>query len=510
MEFQMGSKFVLHIPGLEIQGVQDPHGQVPARVEVTRVKTYERNPRRSQNPEYDRIRASIRECGLEQPLVITRRPHESDFVVCAGGNTRLRILQQLCQQTGEERFCMAQCLYRPWTCESDVLLAHLKENDLRARLNLIDRALAVVDAKTLLSEELGKPVSVRRLEAKLRRAGYHISHSRISQMEYAVRTLLPCIPQALEGGIGWRQVTRIRSLERAAAMLWAQYCPEYEGEFEEMFAQLCQRYDSPDWDINPLIGGLENEISQGSDHQLQVVRLVLDAAIKGREVIIPELDPLAPGGADAASEAAATGTDAAGRQEAEAPAQSIPARPGTPERPGSARDRDIAYELAMEAANAGLNTFNLGALRSRAYDLAWQLARCCGISELVLRLPDRGLGYLLRDIPDSQACPEGVRPEQVRILWWQLVTCSEVTVAHPDEVAPGLPADSRLRKAIETRDIDSLERQVPVPGFGHTGSCLWRKLHEQDWNDLIRLMDNYRRIRKGAKAAGMTLWEKAP
>jgi ParB family protein of integrating conjugative element (PFGI_1 class) len=116
------------------------------QVEITRIKAYDRNPRRSDNPEYDRIKASIHADGMDQPLVITCRPGETDYVVHAGGNTRLRILQELYEETGDEAFYRVHCLYRPWNHESDVLLAHLRENDLRGGLSFIDKAQAVLDA----------------------------------------------------------------------------------------------------------------------------------------------------------------------------------------------------------------------------------------------------------------------------------------------------------------------------------------------------------------------------
>ena len=478
-------------------------------LDVTRIKAYERNPRRSKNPEYERIQASIRERGLEQPLVITRRPDESEFMVCAGGNTRLRILRQLCDRTGEERFCRVHCLYRPWTRESDVLLAHLRENDLRGGLSLVDRARAVVEARSLLGEELGEPLSQRRLEAELRGAGYHISHSRISQMEYAVHTLLPRIPQALDSGLGWRQVSRMRALERAAKMLWERYCPDCADGFDDVFWQLCRRYDGPDWDIGLLMGGLENEISQETGHKLQDVRMVLDAAMEGREEALPapEPDPCAPPEADPASVALLSGKNDPAMPQADAvlPVPSVPARPRSLER--QAMDRDPAYELAADAVETGMSAFSLEALRGRAFTLADSLARRCGLDELVLPLPDHGLGFILRDVPDPRPGPDAAGPpRQVHALWWQLAACSEVTVAPPEQIVPRLPADSLLRRALETHNHALLLEQVPVSGPGHTGYELWCTLHEQDWNDLVRLLDNYRRIRRGAAEAGIPLW----
>jgi len=64
-------------------------------VVLERIHPYERNPRQGNNPEYDRIKASIRATGLDQPLTITQRPGATDYIVHSGGNTRLRVLKSL-------------------------------------------------------------------------------------------------------------------------------------------------------------------------------------------------------------------------------------------------------------------------------------------------------------------------------------------------------------------------------------------------------------------------------
>ncbi|MCP4042791.1 MAG: ParB N-terminal domain-containing protein, partial [Gammaproteobacteria bacterium] len=116
-------------------------------VSITQIHPYERNPRQGRNPEYDRIKASIRTSGLDQPLVITQRPGSTDYIVHSGGNTRLLVLKELYGETNDARFSRIQCLFRPWNRESDLLLAHLRENDLRGGLIFIDKALAVFEIK---------------------------------------------------------------------------------------------------------------------------------------------------------------------------------------------------------------------------------------------------------------------------------------------------------------------------------------------------------------------------
>ncbi|MXY14922.1 MAG: chromosome partitioning protein ParB, partial [Proteobacteria bacterium] len=283
-------------------------GPQPMQVEVERIKCYERNPRRLENPQYDRIKASIRARGMDQPLFITCRPGESDYIVQAGGNTRLRILKELHAHTGEARYAHVHCLLRPWTCESDVLLAHLRENELRGNLPFIDKAQAVLEARALLEEEQGSPLTQRALEARLRERGYSITHGRISLMEYAATTLVPWIPQALEAGLGKLQVARIRALHRAGARLWKRYCPDCETAFDALFAVLCRRYDGPDWDGAALQGAVEVEIALEAELGLHTVRTALDAELQGRIVTFPapEPEPQDPPPAPARPQAAKT------------------------------------------------------------------------------------------------------------------------------------------------------------------------------------------------------------
>ena len=187
------------------------------RVDVTHIQHYSRNPRRQQNPEYDRIKASIQAEGLDQPLVLSQEPGAADYVLHSGGNTRLRILKELLDETGDERFRWIDCVVKPWSQESNVLFAHLRENELRGGLPFIDKALAVFEAKSLLESEMGvESLSQRQLEELFRERGFGLSHSMISKMGYAVETLWPLMPKALAAGLGRPQVEKIRAIERVS------------------------------------------------------------------------------------------------------------------------------------------------------------------------------------------------------------------------------------------------------------------------------------------------------
>ena len=71
---------------------------------------------------------------------MTCRPDETGYVLLAGGNTRLRAMLALYQETGDEAFRYLDCLFKPWVGESAVLLSHLRENELRDNLYFIDKA----------------------------------------------------------------------------------------------------------------------------------------------------------------------------------------------------------------------------------------------------------------------------------------------------------------------------------------------------------------------------------
>lgn len=500
----------------------------PQMIDIARIQPYEHNPRHGRNPEYDRIRDSIRNTGLDQPLVVTQRPDATDFIVHAGGNTRLIILKELFDETGDTRFAAVPCLLKPWCCESDVLLAHLRENDLRGGLTFIDKARAICEAQKLLAEELGLDViSQRRLETELRRAGYRITQARISQMVYTVDRLLPVIPIALEGGLGRPHVERIRRLERAAHKIWQDRCSESAEDFEEVITTLCKRYDSPDWDTDVLRSALESEIAAALDVSIHTVRVMLDAEMAGRELVIPEaevepdpdedsselerptdesFDADQDDGGSRVSSSDQTSTD---ELPPELPDQSNPGKVPLPGLP----DDDVkeTSEPDTELPNLTNDTSpnDLKSLRGRAWTLATRLAQRNGMADLVEAVSGKGLGFVLRDVPDPTLADQLDEDSlsQLTMLWWQLAACAEMTFAPLEAILPLLPDESILRRALETEDADLLFSSIWTLDPGHTGYRLWRPLDDRDWRDLLALMDTYRRIRRIAADTGVSVWE---
>ncbi len=511
-------------------------GATPLVLPVDQIQPYDHNPRRSANPEYDRIKDSIRTDGMNQPLVVTRRPGATDYMVGAGGNTRLQVLKELYDETDDPRYRDVHCLFRPWGRETDVLLAHLKENDLRGELSFIDKALAVFEVKRLMGEETGQEeVTQKQLLEVLRVNGYRLSQGLVSQMEYAVRTLLPLLPQALNNGLGRPQVERIRRLDAAAAALWRERRVDTPEEYAAVFETLCRRYDGPDWDFASLRRAIEAEIAVRVEVSIHAVSLQLEEGMAGRgsqpsrasethapmqaerkdtpavlptdnrERAAPEDDPAVPMGQ--ASPAAIPGQS--------------PARTGadaTPELPVKAgvHAEPVAPTASAEPDPTSVSTLTIGttgptdlkSLRARAWTLASRLAQRNGLAELIRPLSATGLGFILRDVPDP-ALVQQLDEEhlaQVSMVWWQLAACSEITVAPLEQLLPHLEDGSVLQRALTEQDAGLLFDSVWTLDPGHTGYRLWRALNEQGWKDFLNLMDTYRTLHRQAEQTGVPLW----
>ena len=399
-----------------------------------------------------------------------------------------------------------------------MLLAHLRENDLRGSLTFIDKARAVLDAKQLFAEDLGlKEVSLRRLETELGNVGYRITNSVICLMAYAVETLLELIPQTLEAGLGRHQVGRIRALERAARSLWHGHCSGGDSVIDDVFSALCRRYDGVNWDTDVLQSAIEIEIAEEAETSIQTIRVALDAESAGREVDIPEFVPITEppsperqdygeGKSVPSEECDAHDNGEVGlnlSSEASVDPDDAPLQPqDRPDDPGA----DVPESLI----DAGHSVpADLKSLRGRAWTLAARIAQRNGIGDRVVPLSGKGLGYVLSDVPDHVVADQLDEDAmaQICLLWWQLAACSEMTFAPVESIAPTLPADSVLRRALETQDAGLLFDNIWTLDPGHIGYRIWYSLPERDWRDLLNLMDTYRRIRHLAADTGTAIWD---
>ncbi|WP_409161624.1 ParB family protein [Pectobacterium sp. B2J-2] len=207
------------------------------------------NPRKSRNPRYDYIKASIRMRGLKSVPMVTRDPDGDDvYIFSDGGNTRYQILRELYQETGDERFYRLHTVFIPWPGRLKCVIGHLAENDARGDLAYIEKAFGVHDARTIYEEQLGRSVTLRELSELLNQEGYPIDSSSINRLEDTLKYLYPHLPTLLNSGLSRTQTLPLLALRSAAEKTWAKYqiLVEHESVFENVFGHTCQQFDDPD------------------------------------------------------------------------------------------------------------------------------------------------------------------------------------------------------------------------------------------------------------------------
>ncbi|ELY4483169.1 hypothetical protein SMZ77_003952 [Cronobacter turicensis] len=162
------------------------------------LRPFDMNPRITRNPDNEKIKASIRLRGLERPPHVTQRSGELFYIISSGGNTRLSILNELWQETRDDRYRSVACIFRPWQPEKSVdegnlycLLGHLIENEMCGSLTFIERALGVCRARELYQRASAGSLSQTQLAQRLRDDGFPVTQSDISKMESAVELLSP-------------------------------------------------------------------------------------------------------------------------------------------------------------------------------------------------------------------------------------------------------------------------------------------------------------------------------
>ena len=230
--------------GPDARGARD---QFEHQIELTvdDIRPYENNPRRSVNVKFDDIKESIRTSGLRSPLTVTRRPGESHFIIEAGGNTRLLVMQQLWSETRDPRYRQLVVLFRPWRSESHVLSAHLVENEQRGEISFWDKATGIVALKQRLEAEQGRTLALRPLEDALHAVGLAVNTATLGHYLFACERLRT-LGEAVVGLAGLDVKTlqpRLNVLKRYAQARKPSSEDElYASVFEPVFRAIADRY----------------------------------------------------------------------------------------------------------------------------------------------------------------------------------------------------------------------------------------------------------------------------
>lgn len=485
-------------------GAGDAAGEL-LTLSIDEIQGYEHDPRLAPNPERARLKASIRASGgLAQPLTVTRRPGADHYTVQRGGNTRLSLLHELRAETpaDDTRFDRVRALYKPFTSELDVAVFHDQENNLRGDLSFIEQAFAKVRQYELFCAEVGK-TTVTAFAAHMRKAyGDSLSPKLFYRQRYAADILYEWIPTILvHGRMSLCRVREWVAFRRKLYAVWRDHGYGSKAGFEAVIYPLLARQDEEFREM------LEAESFPADARPEAFFRI--DYARLRREfqhelaemAVLPEADYQTIGlwigaalnSADmAAYERGLVVDEAATPDELPAPAASPPKpRRRTPASSPRAPAPDASPP--SPAAPAPAPAFaEPASLRARCHAVAQRIAERNGFAELLEPLPEKGCGFILKDIfPETwwdDLSPAEIAARATR--WWLLALCSR-SVALPRELLLRLPESSMLRDAQLKASDELLTRTMG--SLGGTIKDL-DALSEADWDDFFELWGVYRQL----------------
>ena len=161
-------------------------------VEINKIDFFDKNPRKRHDPEiYAQIKASIRASGVQQPVHITQRPNSDRYVLAQGGNTRLSIVKELYEETGDKRFASLPCIFVEYTNETDIQIAHLIENEQRQEMCFWDKAQAYAEVRDLFQGNVNKEMTQREAVTVFISHGLSVSQGLLSLLFFADSKLKP-------------------------------------------------------------------------------------------------------------------------------------------------------------------------------------------------------------------------------------------------------------------------------------------------------------------------------
>ncbi len=212
-----------HLLNRWLHGASTTGKEEMVQVSLEQIQPFRLNPRVIRNPGYEALKALFHTRGLDNPPVLTRRPGDEKYMLASGGNTRLAILNELWQETQDERYHRVCWPFRPrpetlstQQGKFQCLLDHLEESDLHNGLMFIERAEGILHLRDLYHEAGIGCLTQLTLAEQLTRDGYPVSLSQISRILQTVDWLLPCIPNALYSGLIHKVIDRLLALRSAA------------------------------------------------------------------------------------------------------------------------------------------------------------------------------------------------------------------------------------------------------------------------------------------------------
>ena len=196
-------------------------------------------------------------------------------MLCQGGNTRLRALRELYEETHEPRFKTAYCEFREWQGEADLMLGHVVENELRGNLNWHERSKMVLTLRGMFEEEMGKEITDREYSNIASEKGITIPRRTLPSSRYTMDVLVKTMPNQLKLGLGRPRAEQIYKTDKALRSIClsdGMAEKEYEQLFHTALAEMDKR---PIFDFDLMCSVMANHFCE----PLDTVRSYLMAAV---------------------------------------------------------------------------------------------------------------------------------------------------------------------------------------------------------------------------------------
>jgi ParB family protein of integrating conjugative element (PFGI_1 class) len=240
---------------------------------VRSVHFYERNPRVSTNAKYTEIKESVRVQGVTGDLSVTKRPGQDFYVLCAGGNTRLQIVQELLEETSDKRWETLTFRYRAWRGEAWMVAAHLAENHLRSDNTWWEQARGLNMLKEELEQELGRALPAPELHREAKKLGMDFGVTTVRNLLFTFEQLQPIGPwltakvvrdtlqPALTGLVGLADTVISDHKQHQAVATQLQDCLRTQAQFQLARAEETDDGQPPPLDVPEVIAALNDSVA---------------------------------------------------------------------------------------------------------------------------------------------------------------------------------------------------------------------------------------------------------
>jgi len=477
----------------------DPIEVISMKIHIDKIQKYDQNPRQSKNPEYNTLLELLRANGQEEALTITRRPGDENYIIRRGGNTRLDIMSMLYHETGDKRFETIDCMFMPWTSESDCIVGHLNENTSQGRMTLIDKARGYRHFKLEYEKEHAiEALGQRKLAELLKEKGSPVGKTILSTMNYALDILEPAIPETLARGLGKPQIEKLKRIDQTFHRL-AEAHSLYDAktrdeQIKAEFHKLLSDHDGDEWDMELVFHEFSQRLG-GLLNQVPYNRLKFDIdeclkkdpwKVKLMSTLQDDPDPVIEQEPDDNSSLQNNGLALASQTASPNPThQSPPVQTVGQEEGDQRQEKSKTHSIAPPPAKERQITipetaftageFDLKSMRARIYTLALQFAQSTQLRHCILQW-NYGLGYFM-ELPKTRF-GQIMAEEQSQLPDWDHKFVTNRFSKDRDDI-------TRIFTwwlLFQTQGILDTQGDNPVPGFQLMPDTLMKNLINQLYN----------------------------